>query len=224
MANRLYPRGRAEYAAAAQHLYAQMTDPDADAFFLDKAQTLAADACTLYLSALDAHRAARAAASIALDAQDAADQASDAAGAAFFKAVRLNCAPSVDAELRTLLGGRSPSTVMKSPHRTQLYTLDVFFGQLDARTDLKVPGERLQTWREAHEAMREAVQAVSAAESRQRAASAAADEAEASFAEAYRTLVQHLTLLWGEESTQATLLGFAAPRRRAAAGGEGAGS
>lgn len=205
---RLYPRGRAEHSASAQHLYAQMTDPEADPSFVAKAQELTGTSCPAYLSALEAHRKARAQTSMAQDAQDDADQARDKAGSDFFKAVHLNCDPEVYAELRSLLGGRPPNEVLKAPHKQQQFIEEVFFAQLEARTDLKVPADRLATWRERHEAMRLAVGAVSAASSTQRELSDAVDAAEETFGADYRTLIKHLLLLWSEDKTRATLLGF----------------
>lgn len=215
MSSRLYPRGRAEHSAAAQHLYAQMTDPEADPSFVAKAQELTGSSCPAYLSALEAHRQARAQSSMALDAQDEADLARDKAGSDFFKAVRLNCEPEVYAELKSLLGGRPPSEVLKAPHKDQQFIEEVFFAQLEARTDLKVPTERLLTWKEKHELMRQAVGAVSSASSTQSARSAAVDSTEAQFGADYRTLIKHLLLLWSEEKTYATLLGFASRASKA---------
>lgn len=215
MSSRLYPRTRAEHAAAAQHLFAQMTDPEADPDFVAKANQLTGTSCPAYLSALETHRQTRARTTMALDAQDQADIDRDKAGSDFIKAVRLNCEPEVYLTLKSMLSGRAPSEVFGSAIPEQHFIEEVFFSQLDARTDVKVPTDRLNTWREKHEQVRLCMGEVSAAQNQQRDASAAVDSTEAAFSADYSLLIKHLVLLWSEEKTRATLLGFATRVRKA---------
>jgi len=208
MSTRLLPRIRSEKLACAAHLDDAVARPDADPFFVEKVQELVGASGPAYQVAIDALRKAEAATAVARDEEDAADDESDKAGSDYFKALRLNCSPEVAKEVQGLLGGRTPSDVMKGSNRAQLFNLDRFFTLLDARTDLKTPSDRLADWKAKHEVMRVKVNASVLCESAQRDASAAADAAEVSFASDYRLLVQHLNLLWGEEKTRAALLSF----------------
>ncbi|MCK6518881.1 hypothetical protein L6R46_27955 [Myxococcota bacterium] len=208
MSTRLSPRIRSEKLACAVHVEEAATQPGADPFFVEKVGELVGESGPAYRVAMDALRRAEAATDMAHDEEEVADSESDKAGSDYFKALRLNCSPEVATAVQGLLGGRSPSEVMKSTNRAQLFNLDRFFTLLDARTDLKTPSDRLADWKAKHEVMRVKVNASVLCESAQRDASAAADAAEVSFASDYRLLVQHLNLLWGEEKTRAALLSF----------------
>lgn len=208
MSARLSPRIRSEKLACAIHVEDAAAQPGADPFFVEKVRELVGDSGPAYRAAMDTLRRAEAATAIAHAEEEAADADSDKAGSDYFKALRLNCSPEVAKEVQGLLGGRSPSDVMKGTNRAQLFNLDRFFTLLDARTDLKTPSDRLADWKAKHEVMRAKVNSSVLCESAQRDASAAADAAEASFTGDYRLLIQHLNLLWGEEETRAALLSF----------------
>ena len=208
MSTRLLPRIRSEKLACAAHLDDAVARPDADPFFVEKVQELVGASGPAYQVAIDALRKAEAATAVARDEEDAADDESDKAGSDYFKALRLNCSPEVAKEVQGLLGGRTPSDVMKGSNRAPLFNLDRFFTLLDARADLKTPTDRLDTWKAKHEAMRGKVNPSTLCENAQRDLSAAADAAEATFTSDYRLLVQHLNLLWGADKARAALLSF----------------
>lgn len=208
MTIRLLPRIRSEKLACAVQVEEEAAKSDADPFFVEKVRELVGDSGPAYRAAIDALRRAEASTALARDEEDAADRESDKAGSDYFKALRLNCSPEVAQEVQGLLGGRSPSDVMKLGNRVQIFNLDRFFTLLDARSDLKTPSDRLDTWKAKHEVLRVKVNASVLCENAQRDASATADTAETTFTSDYRLLVQHLNLLWSEEKTRAALLSF----------------
>ena len=208
MSTRLPPRTRSEKLACAVHVEDAVAQSGADPFFVEKVRELVGESGPAYRAAMDALRRGESATAIAWDEEEVADADSDKAGSDYFKALRLNCSPEVAKEVQGLLGGRSPSDVMRGANRAQLFNLDRFFGLLDARADLKTPTDRLDDWKAKHEVMRVKVNNSTLCESAQRDLSAAADAAEATFTSDYRLLIQHLNLLWGEEKTRAALLSF----------------
>ena len=208
MSTRLPPRIRSEKLACAVHVEDAVAQPGADPFFVEKVREFVGESGPAYRAAMDALRRGESATAIARDEEEVADADSDKAGSDYFKALRLNCSPEVAKEVQGLLGGRSPSDVMRGANRAQLFNLDRFFGLLDARADLKTPTDRLDDWKAKHEVMRVKVNNSTLCESAQRDLSAAADAAEATFTSDYRLLIQHFNLLWGEEKTRAALLSF----------------
>jgi hypothetical protein len=208
MTRTLLPHGRVQTSSAAEGLQLGVIAPGANATLVAREALIIGDKRARYLELLNLVRASFSKVAEGVDALSAANERADKAIAAFILACKLKGGAELVAEIRSLWGGLTPTKLTKSAHSAQLYIMDTFLERLDARTNLKLPEDRLEELRAEHLAMKAAHLAVEQLRGAHTALSDELDAVEREFLEAYRLLIRDLLVNWDEGELRATLRTF----------------